>query len=70
VRDDTKGIPMKRIDSKGRVWVRHEAEGCWTNGEHVIGCAGRSGSKWQVWGGPNSGWYEFDTLKAAMESCE
>jgi hypothetical protein len=57
-------------DNKGRVWSYCDGEGSWSHGEHIIGCGRDNGSKWQVWGGPNTGHYEYKTLKEAMEACE
>jgi hypothetical protein len=61
---------MTKKDSKGRVWSYSDAEGSWGCGEHIIGCGGKNGSKWMVWDGPSKGYYEYKTLREAMEACE
>lgn len=63
-------MPLTRKDSKGRVWSYCDSEGAWTHGSHVIGCGGKNGSKWQVWSGPNAGYYEHKNLSEAMATCE
>ena len=59
-----------RKDDNGRIWEYSDGEGSWSNGKHTIGCGGNNGSKWQIWDGPNSGHYEYKTLKEAMQACE
>ena len=56
-------------DSSGRVWEYGEAEGTWQHGKHCIGCGLHNKSKFQIWGGPNKGYYEYKTLKEAMAAC-
>lgn len=63
-------MKLTKTDSRGRVWTYCDGEGSWRCGEHVIGCGGSNGSKWSVWSGPNQGYYEHKTLRAAMESCQ
>jgi hypothetical protein len=58
-----------RKDKLGRVWTYNDSLGSWEHGEHVIGCGRRNGSKWQIWDGPFRGFYEFNTLAAAMNYC-
>jgi hypothetical protein len=66
---ETKTMTKTRQDSKGRTWSYNDADGSWTSGENTIGCGRRNGSKWQIWDGPAKGYYEYQTLKAAMEAC-
>ena len=72
MKQPTKGDEaMKRTkkDSKGRVWSYCDGEGSWSHGAHVIGCAGKNGSKWEIWGGPSKDYYAYSTLRDAMEAC-
>jgi hypothetical protein len=57
-------------DNQGRVWIYNDGEGSWSNEKHTIGCGRDNGSKWEIWAGPNTGHYEYKTLKEAMEACE
>ena len=59
-----------RKDSLGRVWNYCDGEGSWQHGKHVIGCGGKNGSKWAIWGGPCAGHCEFNTLREAMGVCQ
>lgn len=56
-------------DNRGRVWQYNDAEGCWSHGKHIVGCAPRNERRWQIWNGPDAGAYEFASLRAAMNSC-
>lgn len=58
-----------KTDERGRVWTYGDAEGSWSHDRHVIGCGANNGSKWQIWGGPSSGYYEYKTLTEAMQAC-
>ena len=58
-----------RKDSQGRKWEYNDAEGCYSFGSHVIGCANNNGSKWSYWTSTDRHPEEFDTLKAAMDAC-
>ena len=59
-----------KIDTMGRTWKYCDSECAWINGENIIGCGINNVSKWQIWQGLNKGYYEYKTLKEAMESCK
>lgn len=58
---------LTKTDKLGRQWTYCDCEGTWTHGEHVIGCAGSNGRKWNVWSVPRS--CDYRTLREAMLSC-
>jgi hypothetical protein len=68
--DKENKMTRSKTDSRGRVWNYCDGEGSWSNGKHTIGCGRNNGSKWQIWDGPSRGYYEYKTLKEAMEACE
>jgi hypothetical protein len=58
-----------RKDHEGRIWHYGDSEGLWRHGKHIIGDGEKNGSRFQIWGGPQSSRTEHKTLKDAMWAC-